>query len=57
LGFQAIQTGYWPVTFILDEALQLGKLFTHQNYIYYEKSDLFPKNGGNWCGSMPAFDQ
>ena len=27
LDFRVIQIGYWPVPFILDEALQLGKFF------------------------------
>ena len=29
LGFGVIQTGYWPVPFTLDEALQLGKSFIY----------------------------
>ena len=27
LGFWVIQTGYWPVSFYSDEALQIGELF------------------------------
>ena len=29
LGFQVFQTGYGPVQFTLDDALQLGKIFIH----------------------------
>ena len=30
------------------------KVFFYQKYIYYEKSDRFPWNGGNQCGSAPV---
>ena len=30
------------------------KVFFYQKYIYYEKSDRFPWNGGNQCGSTPV---
>ena len=46
LGFQVIQTGYWPV-FNLEGVLYYYK------YIYYKKCDQFPSNGGNRCGSAP----
>ena len=46
LGFWVIQTGYWPVPFSSDEALQLGKVFSLLKYLYYEKSDR--------CGSAPV---
>ena len=29
-------------------------VFFYQKYIYYEKSDRFPRNGGNQCGSAPV---
>ena len=39
-----------PFNFLI---FQLGKFF-YQKYIYYEKSDRFPWNGGNQCGSAPV---
>ena len=41
LGFWVIQTGFWPVPFSPDEALELAKFFIYLKYIYYEKSNWF----------------
>ena len=34
LGFCVIQTGYWPVPFSPDEALQIGGLFHQGQFLY-----------------------
>ena len=36
MGFRIIQTGYWPIPFTLDEALQLGKsLFIYLFILFF----------------------
>ena len=44
MGFRIIQTGYWPIPFTLDEALQLGKSLFIYLFYFFIKNIYVMKN-------------